>query len=461
MGVLAPVTSLAACPEGHLYPLLSAIDGAVDQYLTYWRCARETPRTMLAEANVETLRMDFRLALKREVERIVGSAFIEKTPGVAAIAALPAALTLWPKARIIFAKRRGIENVMSACRKFPNHSFEFNCKIWAESMAAWLSISPAIKSLSVEVDQLDLARAPDKVARDLGAFLELTPAQVQKIATMTPANRTETTQDDGLCFDLVGLDAAPWTRKQKRTFLHICGEQMEAFGYTLDQRYFGEAKSAADNNKLVEIKKSVEKIGRPWLQSSYYADAERNTHIFWDENSPFNQFYKRMDTSGSVLELACGHGRHAERVAPHCKRLILMDIHWTNLGRCRKRLRQYPHVEYYRNSGFDFRPLENCEVNAIYSYESMTHFSPDLVLSYLLDTARVLLPGGMAVYHHSNYDAPPYQDYSLNPHARNHMPFDLFCSFVDLAKLEIVESRALCWGNVSALDRLTLLRRLT
>ena len=36
----------------------------------------------------------------------------------------------------------------------------------------------------------------------------------------------------------------------------------------------------------------------------------------------------------------------------------------------------------------------------------MVHFSADLVQAYLRDTARVLKPGGMALYHHSNYPAP-------------------------------------------------------
>jgi SAM-dependent methyltransferase len=207
---------------------------------------------------------------------------------------------------------------------------------------------------------------------------------------------------------------------------------------------------------MSDIRKSVEIVGEHWIASAYYADAERHTHIFWDAGSPFRQLYTTMDTSGSVLELASGH---AEKVAPSCKRLVLMDIHQSNLEVCRNRLRHHPHVEYYRNSGFDFWPLGRDQLKAIYCYDAMVHFSPDIVLSYLVDTARVLQPGGMALYHHSNYPAPLDKPYGQNPHARNHMTFPLFCSYADQAMLEVVESKELDWGNVRALDRLTLLRR--
>src|SRR6476646_10313496 len=120
---------------------------------------------------------------------------------------------------------------------------------------------------------------------------------------------------------------------------------------------------------MTDIRKSVEIVGEHWINSPYYADAERHTDLFWRPESPFHQLYARMDTSASVLELASGHGRHAERVAPTCKRMVLMDIHQGNLEVCRDRLRQYTHIEYYRNSGFDFWPLQPDQINAIYCYD--------------------------------------------------------------------------------------------
>jgi cyclopropane fatty-acyl-phospholipid synthase-like methyltransferase len=139
-------------------------------------------------------------------------------------------------------------------------------------------------------------------------------------------------------------------------------------------------------------------------------------------------------------------------------RLTLMDIHESNLEVCRDRLRMHADIICTRNNGYDFRPIADRSVTAIFCYDAMVHFSPDLVQSYLNDTKRVLTPGGMALFHHSNYAAPEDRPYGQNPHARNHMTFDLFCSYAASARLAVEKSEILDWGGVEKLDRLTLLR---
>lgn len=88
----------------------------------------------------------------------------------------------------------------------------------------------------------------------------------------------------------------------------------------------------------------------------------------------------------------------------------------------------------------------------------MVHFSPDLVQSYLNDAKRVLAPGGLALLHHSNYDAPEGRPYGENPQARNHMTFELLRSYAAQAGLVIEASEIMDWGGVKNLDPLTLLR---
>jgi hypothetical protein len=73
--------------------------------------------------------------------------------------------------------------------------------------------------------------------------------------------------------------------------------------------------------------------------------------------------------------------------------------------------------------------------------------------------ASVLKPGGMALYHHSNYPAPLDRHYRRNPHARNHMTESLFRQFTDEAGLALVESLPIEWRGMADLDRLTLLRK--
>ena len=207
-----------------------------------------------------------------------------------------------------------------------------------------------------------------------------------------------------------------------------------------------------------DLEKSVAVVGEAWRDSPYYEDAERWTFLFWDEWRPFRPFFERLDLT-ATLELACGHGRHAEKIIYRAGRLILMDIHEDNLTFCWQRLGHCLNLEIYRNSGFDFQPVEAKSLTAIFCYDAMVHFSPELVASYLKDAARVLRPGGMALFHHSNYDAPPGRPYGQNPHARNHMTKDLFREYVAQADLEMIETKAIEWGGEPDLDRLTLVGR--
>jgi ubiquinone/menaquinone biosynthesis C-methylase UbiE len=207
------------------------------------------------------------------------------------------------------------------------------------------------------------------------------------------------------------------------------------------------------------LKESVETVAQPWEHSSYYADAEKWTHIFWGGSSVFNELFSRLDLR-SAVELACGHGRHAERCASDCGSLTLIDVFEANLQECRKRLSAHSHIRYLTGNGYDFTGVESGQVTAIYCYDAMVHFSPDLVESYLKDAARILAPGGMALLHHSNHAAlPGIVHYGQNPHARNHMTCDLFRDLAQQAGLTIVESHSIAWGGVTDLDRISLLVR--
>jgi SAM-dependent methyltransferase len=214
----------------------------------------------------------------------------------------------------------------------------------------------------------------------------------------------------------------------------------------------------AQDERMSDIEASVESVGAPWKESPYYDDAERWTAIFWDDGTPFRKLFDKLDPS-AVLELACGHGRHSARVANRCERLILMDIFRENIDFCRRRLRFFNNVEAYVNNGYDFRPVADRSVSAIFCYDSMVHFSPDLVSSYLQDAGRVLMPGGCALFHHSNYPLASGTHYGANPYARNRMTVALFREFIEAAGLEATETIVIPWGDLPDLDCLSLVTK--
>jgi cyclopropane fatty-acyl-phospholipid synthase-like methyltransferase len=204
---------------------------------------------------------------------------------------------------------------------------------------------------------------------------------------------------------------------------------------------------------------SAEKIGHAWKESAYYEDAERWTKtIFWNPEAIFFKLFSRLDLT-SVIELACGRGRHAEQIASQCGSLMVVDIHQENIDFCKDRLARHGNVSYLKNNGYEFSGVPNSSMTAIYCYDAMVHFSPDLVENYLKETSRTLSRGSQALYHHSNYNAPNTTSYGSNPHARNHMTFDLFSEYAGNAGLSIEESHPIRWARVDDLDRVTLLKK--
>jgi len=207
------------------------------------------------------------------------------------------------------------------------------------------------------------------------------------------------------------------------------------------------------------IKQQIEVVAAPWSDSPYYADAERFTSVFWAPDTIFRGLFDLMDHS-IILELACGWGRHAEQCIPLCERIVVMDIFEDNLARTTARLAVHKEkVTAILGDGCTFRPVPDESLTAIFCYDAMVHFSPDIVQSYLRDARRVLQRGGMMLLHHSNYEATVEQHYGLNPHARNHMTYDMFAAYCDDAGLHIRESVAIPWGKFADLDRISLIRK--
>lgn len=197
-----------------------------------------------------------------------------------------------------------------------------------------------------------------------------------------------------------------------------------------------------------------------WTNSPYYTNAERHTDIFWDpQRWIFRTLFDQLDLSVTV-ELACGHGRHAERAAPLCGHLTLIDLLPENIEFCRKRLAGRDNLSFIVNSGADL-PVETGSVTAIYCYDAMVHFPLPVVDAYMAETARVLRPGGMALYHHSNLRTGTGADQTGKPapHARSMMNCEDLNRVAEAAGLEVRQQVVIDWGGTKAVDGVTLLVR--
>jgi SAM-dependent methyltransferase len=195
--------------------------------------------------------------------------------------------------------------------------------------------------------------------------------------------------------------------------------------------------------------------GDPWTaKHEYFALAEVTYDEVW--RTLISPFLDDCDLS-STIDLAAGHGRNSRKLAERADRLLILDIQSDNVATCRRRFSGLPNVTCAKNNGYDLHPAEDEAWTLVFCFDSMVHFEPEVVRSYLRDTRRVLRRGGRGFFHHSNYVLG--KDWPANPHARNYMSADLFAGFAEAEGLAVVRQSVFDWGHVPELDCITLVEK--
>lgn len=199
-------------------------------------------------------------------------------------------------------------------------------------------------------------------------------------------------------------------------------------------------------------------IKNDWADAPYYEIVESDSAMkyFWG-NAIFDDLFARLDLS-NVAELACGHGRHMQHVLNNFNvgSAILVDINESNIDFCRGRFNNYGGLTFIVNGGADLNGISDGALSSLFCYDAMVHFEFDDVFLYLKEIGRCLIPGGMALLHHSNNDKQPGNLYSQNTHWRNFMTAGLFKHMSMRAGLEVIEQRVFDWGDAKDLDCVSL-----
>ncbi len=208
------------------------------------------------------------------------------------------------------------------------------------------------------------------------------------------------------------------------------------------------------------IERLAREVGDDWSEAPYYDLAEQEHWVapFWAADGPFVRMFNQLDLT-SVLELACGHGRHSEKLRGRAGKIVLMDINVSNIEFCRERFKNAPEFQFVVNEGYRFDSVETESCTAVFSYDAMVHFDSDVVRAYLQDTARVLRPGGRALFHHSNYTGNPGGGVHNSPHWRIFMSEAMFHHYAIRAGLTRLEFELARWGEYPTHDCLTLLEK--
>jgi len=187
-------------------------------------------------------------------------------------------------------------------------------------------------------------------------------------------------------------------------------------------------------------------IGRDWISSPYYDEAEKWLSIFWGENTIFYKYFHELDCT-NIVELACGHGRHVQEYLEKTRTITLVDINQENIDFCKKRYLGEDRIKYLVNNGNNFKGIDSNSQTAIFSYDAMVHFELIDILEYLKDANRILEHGGKILFHHSNAAFSPELWYSQKPHARNFMSADIFTYLAMRNGFKVLCQDIFSWGG--------------
>ena len=222
--------------------------------------------------------------------------------------------------------------------------------------------------------------------------------------------------------------------------------------------YYGLDELIVNNLKMMsrtEFERKMCAIAHIESMDDYFtnADSEGKMRFFWSEGK-CRDLFDRLDIS-NVVELACGRGRHVPQYIDRADHVTLVDVLEKNIDICRERFAGQNKIFYVVNNGKDLSVLHDSEYTALFTYDSMVHFELLDVASYLSETYRILVPGGRALFHHSNNDSDYKASYDDALEARSFMNKDIFAYLAYRAGFEIEEQYVFDWV-VPNLDCLTL-----
>jgi len=223
--------------EGNLLGLVKPLFDCVDRYFKIHH--RTDTRTLIGQLKPADFKDPIRRLFKDVLMRHNPTdPWFDKTGNPETIYIISDLVSLWPDCRILFAKRRGIENIVSRLRKFPENDFRFHCVDWARNMAAWRVVREAVaRNRFIEIDQRNMIIEPDDVAADMSKLLGLDMDKSRAVAETFRHNRPQQTAA-GTAERIVSIDESGWSPDQIAIFLKCCGGEMQEYGYSVDDAYW-------------------------------------------------------------------------------------------------------------------------------------------------------------------------------------------------------------------------------
>lgn len=154
---------------------------------------------------------------------------------------------------------------------------------------------------------------------------------------------------------------------------------------------------------------TVEENRRFWSSYDWTAGGDEWSEVWGGSDAQwwgtlFPRLYRFLPT-GTVLEIAPGHGRFTRFLKEWSRRLIGVDLAPNCVEACRGRFADDPRLSFHVNDGRSLPMVSDGTIDFAFSFDSLVHVEIEAIEAYLDELGRVLRPGGIGFLHHSNVAA--------------------------------------------------------
>ena len=107
--------------------------------------------------------------------------------------------------------------------------------------------------------------------------------------------------------------------------------------------------------------------------------------------------------TGTILEIASGHGRWTRFLKQQCTQLWAVDRIAESVEACRRRFAADSHVQCFVNDGRSLPMIPDSSIDFVFAFDSLVHTKRDVIEAYLREFGKKLKIGGEGFIHHSNF----------------------------------------------------------
>ena len=132
-----------------------------------------------------------------------------------------------------------------------------------------------------------------------------------------------------------------------------------------------------------------------WYHHILNHEVTENT--FWERTDGLGRLdFSLLNKDNTVfLDLGCGYGRVAKKIAPLVKEYYGVDFSLQMIEKAKTFFRDYKNVHFIKNNGVDLKMFEDNSIDVTFACLIFFHIQKETIERYFKEVQRILKPGGI------------------------------------------------------------------